>query len=128
VATQPLLKRIIDPLMNSWYLVMVIAATARHEYWLGRFGVANLATCGICEQTSASCKGPASRNDIALILSTKGILQDGAAMYYGPGIVRVAELSVCDRGPGVPTEELEAILRPFYRVDNLRQSKTWALA
>jgi Asp-tRNA(Asn)/Glu-tRNA(Gln) amidotransferase A subunit family amidase len=46
---------------------------------------ANLATCGICEQTSASCKGPASRNDIALILPTKGILQDGGAMYHGPG-------------------------------------------
>jgi amidase len=46
---------------------------------------ANLATCGICEQTSASCKGPASRNGIALILTTKGILQDGGAMYHGPG-------------------------------------------
>ncbi|MCU1223076.1 MAG: amidase, Asp-tRNAAsn/Glu-tRNAGln amidotransferase subunit [Edaphobacter sp.] len=46
---------------------------------------ANLATCGICEQTSASCKGPASRNDIALILPTKGIMQDGGAMYHGPG-------------------------------------------
>lgn len=38
---------------------------------------ANLTTCGICEQTSASCKGPASRNGIALILTTKGILMDG---------------------------------------------------
>ena len=38
---------------------------------------ANLATCGICEQTSASCKGPASRNGIALMLTTKGILGDG---------------------------------------------------
>jgi two-component system sensor histidine kinase CpxA len=37
---------------------------------------------------------------------------------------RMAELSVCDRGPGVPAEELDAILRPFYRVDNSRQSKT----
>jgi Asp-tRNA(Asn)/Glu-tRNA(Gln) amidotransferase A subunit family amidase len=46
---------------------------------------ANLATCGICEQTSASCKGPASRNGIALILTTKGILQDGGAMYHGAG-------------------------------------------
>src|SRR5438552_3587744 len=46
---------------------------------------ANLATCGIGEQTSASCKGPASRNGIALILTTKGILQDGGAMYHGPG-------------------------------------------
>jgi amidase len=38
---------------------------------------ANLSTCGICEQTSASCKGPASRNGIALILTTKGVLMDG---------------------------------------------------
>ena len=38
---------------------------------------ANLATCGICEQSSASCKGPASRNGIVNILTTKGILGDG---------------------------------------------------
>ena len=38
---------------------------------------ANLVTCGVCEQTSASCKGPASRNGIALMLTTKGILGDG---------------------------------------------------
>jgi two-component system sensor histidine kinase CpxA len=37
---------------------------------------------------------------------------------------KIAELSVCDRGPGVPAEELDAILRPFYRVDSSRQSKT----
>jgi amidase len=38
---------------------------------------ANLSTCSICEQTSASCKGPASRNGIALILPTKGVSMDG---------------------------------------------------
>ena len=38
---------------------------------------ANLATCGICEQTSASCKGPASRNNIVNLLTTKGVLMDG---------------------------------------------------
>jgi Asp-tRNA(Asn)/Glu-tRNA(Gln) amidotransferase A subunit family amidase len=38
---------------------------------------ANLATCGICEQTSASCKGRASRNNIVNLLTTKGILMDG---------------------------------------------------
>jgi two-component system sensor histidine kinase CpxA len=37
---------------------------------------------------------------------------------------RQAELRVSDRGPGVPEDELEAILRPFYRVDSARQSKT----
>jgi hypothetical protein len=38
---------------------------------------ANFATCGICEQTSASCKGPASRNNVVNLLTTKGILGDG---------------------------------------------------
>src|SRR4029453_10376624 len=35
---------------------------------------ANLATCGICEQTSASCKGPASRNGVVNMLATKGVM------------------------------------------------------
>ena len=38
---------------------------------------ANLSTCSICEQTSASCKGPASRNNIVNLLTTKGVLGDG---------------------------------------------------
>jgi Asp-tRNA(Asn)/Glu-tRNA(Gln) amidotransferase A subunit family amidase len=37
----------------------------------------NMVTCGICEQTSASCKGPASRNNIVNLLTTKGVLMDG---------------------------------------------------
>jgi amidase len=38
---------------------------------------ANLSTCSICEQSSASCKGPASRNNVVNLLTTKGILGDG---------------------------------------------------
>ncbi len=38
---------------------------------------ANLAMCSICEQGSASCKGPASRNNVVNFLTTKGIMQDG---------------------------------------------------
>jgi Asp-tRNA(Asn)/Glu-tRNA(Gln) amidotransferase A subunit family amidase len=38
---------------------------------------ANLATCSICEQTSASCKGPASRSGIVNLLPTKGVAMDG---------------------------------------------------
>ena len=34
----------------------------------------NLAMIGICEQSGASCQGPASRNGTALILTTKGII------------------------------------------------------
>jgi Asp-tRNA(Asn)/Glu-tRNA(Gln) amidotransferase A subunit family amidase len=38
---------------------------------------ANLATCSICEQTYASCKGPASRNGVVNLLTTKGIIMNG---------------------------------------------------
>jgi Asp-tRNA(Asn)/Glu-tRNA(Gln) amidotransferase A subunit family amidase len=41
---------------------------------------ANLVTIGICEQTGASCQGPASRNGIAMLLTTKGILPDGGGI------------------------------------------------
>jgi amidase len=41
---------------------------------------ANLAMIGICEQSGASCQGPASRNGIALILTTKGILPDSGGI------------------------------------------------
>ena len=37
---------------------------------------ANLVTIGICEQTGASCQGPASRNGITTLLTTKGIMPD----------------------------------------------------
>ena len=46
---------------------------------------ANLATCSICEQGSASCKGPASRNNIVNFLTTKGILMDGGITSKTPG-------------------------------------------
>ncbi len=41
---------------------------------------ANLATIGICEQSGASCQGPASRNGVALILTTKGIIPDSGGI------------------------------------------------
>jgi Asp-tRNA(Asn)/Glu-tRNA(Gln) amidotransferase A subunit family amidase len=40
----------------------------------------NLAMIGICEQTGASCQGPASRNGTALILTTKGIIPDNGGI------------------------------------------------
>jgi Asp-tRNA(Asn)/Glu-tRNA(Gln) amidotransferase A subunit family amidase len=38
---------------------------------------ANLAHCSICEQGSASCKGPASRNNIVNFLTTRGLMMHG---------------------------------------------------
>jgi amidase len=41
---------------------------------------ANLVMIGICEQSGASCQGPASRNGTALILTTKGIMPDNGGI------------------------------------------------
>lgn len=41
---------------------------------------ANLVTVGICEQSGASCQGPASRNGIALLLTTKGVTPDSGGI------------------------------------------------
>ena len=41
---------------------------------------ANLVTIGICEQSGASCQGPASRNGIATLLTTKGLLPDNGGI------------------------------------------------
>lgn len=43
---------------------------------------ANLATIGICEQSGGSCQGPASRNGIATLLTTKGLLPDNGGIGY----------------------------------------------
>ncbi len=41
---------------------------------------ANLVTVAICEQTGASCQGPASRNGITTLLTTKGLLPDSGGI------------------------------------------------
>jgi amidase len=46
---------------------------------------ANFAACSICEQTGGSCKGPASRNGIVNLLTTKGVLGDGGYGYQKLG-------------------------------------------
>ncbi len=46
---------------------------------------ANLATCSICEQGTASCQGPASRNNISLLITTKGVIMDGGITGKKPG-------------------------------------------
>lgn len=41
---------------------------------------ANLAPIAVCEQTSASCQGPASRNNIVNVLATSGVLPDSGGI------------------------------------------------
>ncbi len=47
------------------------------------------------------------------------------ALYsVGTTEVRTATVKVRDHGPGVPEESLEALFRPFYRLDDSRERKT----
>jgi Asp-tRNA(Asn)/Glu-tRNA(Gln) amidotransferase A subunit family amidase len=57
---------------------------------------ANLAMIGICEQTAASCQGPASRNGNALLLPSQGLL---------PGTGGIGNSTFIDR-PGIITRTL----------------------
>lgn len=57
---------------------------------------ANLAMVGICEQTAASCQGPASRNGISLMLPSQGLL---------PGMGGIGNQTFVDR-PGILTRTL----------------------
>jgi len=49
---------------------------------------ANLATCAFCEQTGGSCKGPASRNSVVSLLTTKGLIPYGGAVGSNPLVDR----------------------------------------
>jgi two-component system sensor histidine kinase CpxA len=90
-----------------------------------------------CQITTTPGTNCLVRGDTRLLESAlENILRN--ALRYTPenGIIEVgfnemesgqhkmAELCICDYGPGVPEDKLEAILRPFYRVDNARQSNT----
>ena len=46
---------------------------------------ASFAACSFCEQTGGSCKGPASRNGVVNLLTTKGIMMDGGYGYQKIG-------------------------------------------
>ena len=49
---------------------------------------ANLVTCAFCEQTGGSCKGPASRNGVVSLLTTKGLIPYGGAVGSNPVVDR----------------------------------------
>ena len=49
---------------------------------------ANLVTCAFCEQTGGSCKGPASRNAVVSLLTTKGLIPYGGAVGSNPLVDR----------------------------------------
>ena len=46
---------------------------------------ANLGACSFCEQSGGSCMGPASRNGIVSVLTTKGVMMGGGYGFQSPG-------------------------------------------
>ncbi|NOX69380.1 MAG: HAMP domain-containing protein [Gammaproteobacteria bacterium] len=44
-----------------------------------------------------------------------------AELQCEPGLVSIR---ICDRGPGIPEAELEAVFRPFHRLDTAREDRT----
>jgi amidase len=72
---------------------------------------ANLVTVAICEQTVASCQGPASRNNATLILPTKGLLPDSGG---------IGNQTVIDRA-GIIARTLEDGVRVL---DAIKDSRT----
>ena len=59
-----------------------------------------------------------------------GNLLDNAIKYAGAGEIQIHKaggsivIGVLDRGPGIPDNELEAALRPFYRLERSRNRET----
>ena len=57
-------------------------------------------------------------------------LLENAVRYGGGADVNIARegerlvLDVCDHGPGIPEEQLERVLEPFYRLESSRNPKT----
>jgi two-component system OmpR family sensor kinase len=70
---------------------------------------------------------PALTADPALLKRALWNLVENAAKYGAPPITLAAQrdgetvrLSVTDRGPGIPADERERVLAPFYRLDRAR--------
>jgi signal transduction histidine kinase len=73
---------------------------------------------------------PPTHGDSRLLRRLFRNLLENAARHGGAGLTDVsvrhaagkAEVSVCDRGPGVPEDERETIFEPFYRLRNRPES------
>ena len=90
------------------------------------------------EQRGVTVEGSASADLVVLgdsrqLVSAVFNLLDNAVKYSDPGLsVQVkarrvgpwVECVVADRGPGIPTRDLERVFERFYRVDRARRRKT----
>lgn len=90
-----------------------------------------------CDYTDAG-KPVSLRGDSAVTLATRpmalrrlvGNLVDNALKFAGAAEIELRRqpdgvaISVLDRGPGIPEAELQAVLQPFYRVENSRSRET----
>jgi signal transduction histidine kinase len=80
-------------------------------------------------QLSGSVGTPVSTRPHAL-RRVIGNLLDNAVKYSGAGEVEASRdasgisIAILDRGPGIPEDQLEAVLQPFYRLEGSRNRAT----
>ncbi|QRO00091.1 HAMP domain-containing histidine kinase [Archangium violaceum] len=81
-------------------------------------------TLGECARASLSTRPPTLRRIVENLI-------DNAVKYGGSAEVGVRRLDdgrmavdVCDRGPGIPEQEMQAVLQPFYRLESSRNRDT----
>ena len=88
-----------------------------------RSGAGITLDCGNC--------GALETNPIALRRSLTNLIEN--AVRYGAEdtvdiscrrYAQVVSIDICDRGPGIPVAEREAVLRPFYRLEGSRSLHT----
>lgn len=92
--------------------------------------VCDYADVGKCVRLSGRYDRPLLTRAHALRRIVSNLLDNALKFGGDPEIVVAAEnadrlsITVRDRGPGIPPEELAAVLRPFYRVENSRNRET----
>jgi two-component system osmolarity sensor histidine kinase EnvZ len=88
--------------------------------------VQQLAARGIRVETALEPLPPAPIRAEALRRAILNLLENAAAYAGGEIVLRTAragdsvEIAVLDRGPGIPDADLEAVKRPFHRLDAAR--------
>ncbi|WP_323844180.1 sensor histidine kinase [Microbulbifer magnicolonia] len=79
--------------------------------------------CGSGDDCVLECRPVALRRSLQNLIDN-AIKYGGGAKVSVAGGVDSIRIAVDDRGPGIPPQELAAVLRPFYRLDKSRNSKT----
>lgn len=103
--------------LDLWQILEGLAADLRRE--------------GSMVELSGSSSCPYNADPVALHRVLGNLMEN--AVYHGGGAPIAVDLQcneqkvsieICDRGPGIPADQLEAVFRPFHRLESARSNKT----